>query len=99
LVGVILSSEIRKWIFTLIENSDGKPHHNDGFFLVLVYASVLCFKISSIAALRTIYFEKDLLEVAITFALFGSGLIGARLTLPLFNRSAVKEQIDDLIKR
>lgn len=93
----LFSSTQRKWVFKLIENSDGKPHHNDGFFLILVNAAVASFKLSFIAALQTIYNGKELLEVAITFALIGGALIGVRISL--MNKGSIKDQIDDLIKK
>jgi hypothetical protein len=93
----LLSRTQRKWVFNLIENSDGKPHHNDGLFLILVNAAVVSFKISFIAALQTIYNGKQLLEVAITFALIGGALLGVRISL--MNKGSIKDQIDDLIKK
>lgn len=78
LLGIIIPST-RTWVKGLIEDSDGDPHHRDGFFLVIVWASKWCFCMAFLSGYEHIYHGKELLQVTVTFLVSGAALIGVRL--------------------
>lgn len=69
----------RRWWGRLIEDSDGDPHHTDGFFLISLYSALWCIRIGILAGLQEIFFGKRLIEVEITFLTAGATLLGVRL--------------------
>lgn len=71
----------RTWWFRMIEDSDGDPHHTDGLFIILLFSALWCFRIGIIAGMRTIYFDKHLLDVAGLFLSTGGVLIGVRIAI------------------
>lgn len=86
--------KVRDWFSQMIEDSDGDPHHVDGMFIILLFASLWCFHIGIIAGLQCIYKGKDLNNVCITFLTAGAGLLGIRLVfrpkLPFSNPNETK---------
>jgi hypothetical protein len=78
----------REWWFNMIENSDGDPHHTDGLFIVLMIATLWCFREGCNAVLKHIYEGKDTKEYAIICFGTGTTLLGVRITW-----SAVRSKI------
>ena len=65
----------------MIEDSDGDPHHNDGLFLVVMYAALWCFHVALIAGIEQIFQGKDLAQVYISFMSTGCLLLGVRVAM------------------
>lgn len=85
-LGIIIPAT-RKWVRGLVEDSDGDPHHRDGFFLMVVWASKWCFCFAFIAGYYTITKDKNLLDIIITFLASGAALLGVRLFKNYLNLS------------
>lgn len=69
----------RKWLMKMIEDSDGDPHHTDGFFIAVLYCAIWCFRIGFIGAYMMIVYDKELLSLIITMMTFGCTLLGVRM--------------------
>lgn len=82
----------RKWLLKMIEDSDGDPHHTDGFFIIILYCAVWCFRVAFIGAYMMIMHDKELLSLIVTMLTFGCGLLGVRMVknkidFNLFNKT------------
>ena len=70
----------RQWWLKMIEDSDGDPHHTDGFFIVVLYASVWCFRIVFMVLGYWVMNDKQIDNVVmISLLTTGSALLGVRV--------------------
>lgn len=88
----ILFPGSRRWLVKMIEDSDGDPNHTDGFFIVILYCAVWCFRVAFIGAYMMIVYDKELLSLIMAMMSFGCALLGVRaaknkIDFNLYNKS------------
>ncbi len=69
----------RKWLLKLIEDSDGDPHHTDGFFLGCLWCGTLCIRIAALITFYDLVHHQDNLGYVVAFLSYGTALLGVRI--------------------
>lgn len=82
----------RKYLLRMVEDSDGDPHHTDGFFVAILWCSTLCVRASIGIAIYDIAHAGTNIGYVIAFLTYGTALLGVRAVENKLNLGIFKKE-------